>query len=129
MNAQFNHTYVTFREASVPFLKRISRVAACRTPLHKLFASLSGGACVDRFSQHRSTIHTGNRSLPVSRHCLEYGHTSDDLKFRVIQHVPPLKRGGDRALALKRAEVKWIDRLGTLSPQGLNREFDLHLFL
>ncbi|OCT60779.1 hypothetical protein XELAEV_18046801mg, partial [Xenopus laevis] len=83
----------------------------------------------DRFSQHRSTIHTGNRSLPVSRHCLEKGHTSDELKFRVIQHVPPLKRGGDRALALKRAEVKWIDRLGTLSPQGLNRDFDLHLFL
>ncbi|OCT76571.1 hypothetical protein XELAEV_18031774mg, partial [Xenopus laevis] len=83
----------------------------------------------DRFSQHRSTIHTDNRSLPVSRHCLEQGHTSDELKFRVIQHVPPLKRGGDRALALKRAEVKWIDRLGTLSPQVLNHDFDLHLFL
>ncbi|OCT55870.1 hypothetical protein XELAEV_18002621mg, partial [Xenopus laevis] len=83
----------------------------------------------DRFSQHRSTIHVGNRSLPVSRHCLEQGHTSDELKFRVIQHVPPLKRGGDRVLALKRAEVKWIDRLGTLSPRGLNRDFDLHLFL
>ncbi|OCT55188.1 hypothetical protein XELAEV_18003973mg [Xenopus laevis] len=76
-----------------------------------------------------STIHVGNRSLPVSRHCLEQGHTSEELKFRVIQHVSPLKRGGDRVLALKRAEVKWIDRLGTLSPIGLNRDFDLHLFL
>ncbi|OCT96078.1 hypothetical protein XELAEV_18013760mg [Xenopus laevis] len=83
----------------------------------------------DRFSQHRSTIKVKNRSLPVSRHCIDMGHTSDDLKFRVIQHIPPPKRGGDRSLILKRTEVQWIDRLKTLTPNGLNRDFDLHLFL
>ncbi|OCT76473.1 hypothetical protein XELAEV_18031674mg [Xenopus laevis] len=83
----------------------------------------------DRFSQHRSTINTGSRTLPVSRHCLELGHTSNDLRFKVIQHIPPPKRGGNHILELKRAEVKWIDRLGTLSPGGLNKDFDLHLFL
>ncbi|OCT65646.1 hypothetical protein XELAEV_18041889mg [Xenopus laevis] len=83
----------------------------------------------DRFSQHRSTVNTKNSILPVSKHCLEKGHSADDLKFRVIQHVPQPRRGGDRIMLLKRTEVQWIHRLKSLSPNGLNRDFDLYLFI
>ncbi|OCT95395.1 hypothetical protein XELAEV_18013085mg [Xenopus laevis] len=57
-----------------------------------------------RISQHRSAINLGNTVLPVSKH-LEKGHTSDQLKFMVLESVPP---------PLKR---------------GLNRYYDLFLFL
>ncbi|OCT92820.1 hypothetical protein XELAEV_18015885mg [Xenopus laevis] len=48
----------------------------------------------DRFSQYRATVNTGNSVLPVSKHCLEKGHSAEDLRFRVIQHVPQPRRGG-----------------------------------
>ncbi|OCT55763.1 hypothetical protein XELAEV_18004269mg [Xenopus laevis] len=83
----------------------------------------------DRFSQHRSTVNTKNSILPVSKHCLEKGHSADDLRFRVIQHIPQPRRGGDRLMLLKRTEVQWIHRLKSLSPNGLNKDFDLHLFI
>ncbi|OCT72394.1 hypothetical protein XELAEV_18035373mg [Xenopus laevis] len=83
----------------------------------------------DRFSQHRSTVNTRNSVLPVSKHCIEKGHTAEDLKFRVIQQVPQPRRGGDRVLLLKKTEVPWIHRLKILSPLSLNKEFDHHLFI
>ncbi|OCT84753.1 hypothetical protein XELAEV_18022910mg [Xenopus laevis] len=83
----------------------------------------------DRFSQHRCMVNTCNSVLSVSKHCIEKGHTAEDLKFRVIEHVPQPRRGGDRVLLLKKTEVQWIHRLKTLSPLGLNKDFDLHLFI
>ncbi|OCT84377.1 hypothetical protein XELAEV_18022530mg [Xenopus laevis] len=36
----------------------------------------------DRLSQHRSTVNTRNSVLPVSKHCIEKGHTAEYFKFR-----------------------------------------------
>ncbi|OCT89894.1 hypothetical protein XELAEV_18018507mg [Xenopus laevis] len=55
-----------------------------------------GNLFAHRYSQHHSTINLGNTTLPVSKHFLEKGHTSDQLKFMVLETIPPLKRGGDR---------------------------------
>ncbi|OCT95237.1 hypothetical protein XELAEV_18012922mg [Xenopus laevis] len=82
-----------------------------------------------RISQHRSSINLGNMTLPVSKHFLEKGHTADQLKFMVLETVPPLKRGGDREFKLKQREVWWIKKLGSLYPSGLNKDHDLFLFL
>ncbi|OCT84708.1 hypothetical protein XELAEV_18022864mg [Xenopus laevis] len=70
----------------------------------------------------------GNMTLPVSKHFLEKGHTADQLKFMVLETIPPLKRGGDRELKLKQREVWWIKQLGSLYPSVLNKEYDLFLF-
>ncbi|OCT84834.1 hypothetical protein XELAEV_18022991mg [Xenopus laevis] len=59
-----------------------------------------------RISQHRSTIRKGNVMLPVSKH-----------------------RGGDRELRLKQREVWWINKLNSFHPHGLNKDYDLYLFL
>ncbi|OCT93310.1 hypothetical protein XELAEV_18016377mg [Xenopus laevis] len=98
-------------------------------PCGKIYVGETTEKVRDRFSQHRSTINTRNKNLPVSRHCIEVGHSAENLRFWVIQYIPPLKRGGDRVLALKKAEVQWIHRLDSLAPKGLNKDFDLHLFL
>ncbi|OCT93930.1 hypothetical protein XELAEV_18011593mg [Xenopus laevis] len=67
-----------------------------------------------RISQIRSSINLGNMTLPGSKHFLEKGHTSDQLKFMVLENIPPLKRGGDRELKLKQREVWLINKLGSL---------------
>ncbi|OCT82437.1 hypothetical protein XELAEV_18024967mg, partial [Xenopus laevis] len=82
-----------------------------------------------RISQHRSSINLGNTTLPVSKHLVDLGHTADQLKFMVLEVVPPMRRGGDRELKLKRREVWWINMLKSLYPRGLNRDCDLFLFL
>ncbi|OCT74666.1 hypothetical protein XELAEV_18033653mg, partial [Xenopus laevis] len=66
-----------------------------------------------RISQHRSAIHLGNMSQPVSKHFLEKGHSADQLRFMVLEMIPPLRNGGDRELLLKQREVWWIHKLGS----------------
>ncbi|OCT86954.1 hypothetical protein XELAEV_18020644mg [Xenopus laevis] len=73
-----------------------------------------------RISQHRSAINLSNMSQPVSKHFLEKGHSADQLRFMVLEMIPPLKNGGDRKLRLKQREVWWIHKLGSLQPKGLN---------
>ncbi|KAE8623711.1 hypothetical protein XENTR_v10005704 [Xenopus tropicalis] len=44
---------------------------------------------------------------------------------RVIDNVDPLRWGGDRQQLLKKLEMLWINTLGTLSPGGLNRKYNM----
>ncbi|XP_073516263.1 uncharacterized protein [Phyllobates terribilis] len=56
------------------------------------------------------------------------GHNISQLRFQVLEQVVPPLRGGDRTLLLKQREAFWIHTLDTLSPRGLNREYDLLSF-
>ncbi|OCT61447.1 hypothetical protein XELAEV_18047470mg [Xenopus laevis] len=58
-----------------------------------------------------------------------HGHTADQLKFMVLETIPPLKRGVDRELKLKQREVWWIKKLGSYIPQVSTKIYDLFLFL
>uniref|UniRef100_A0A8C5MGY3 Reverse transcriptase domain-containing protein n=1 Tax=Leptobrachium leishanense TaxID=445787 RepID=A0A8C5MGY3_9ANUR len=80
----------------------------------------------ERFSKHKSTIRTGRYDLPVPEHFFALAHNIAQLRFQIIDHVPVSRRGGDRIKLLKQKEKRWIHRLDTLWPRGLNREFDLH---
>ncbi|OCT94650.1 hypothetical protein XELAEV_18012333mg [Xenopus laevis] len=82
-----------------------------------------------RISQHKSTIKFGNTALPLSRHFKEKGHTVEQLRFMVLEYVPPLVRGGDREFRLKQREVWWMKILNSLHPAGLNKDYNLYLFL
>ncbi|OCT92880.1 hypothetical protein XELAEV_18015946mg [Xenopus laevis] len=93
-------------------------------PCNKLYVGETVQKVKSRISQHKSTIKSGNLALPLSRHFREHGHTSDQLRFMVLETVPPLKRGGDRELRLKQREVWWINKLNTLHPHGLNKDYD-----
>lgn len=55
------------------------------------------------------------------------GHNEWDIKCVVIDSAPPLERGGDRLMRLRRKELEWIFRLSALKPHGLNVEFKTHV--
>ncbi|CAJ0949522.1 unnamed protein product [Ranitomeya imitator] len=82
-----------------------------------------------RISKHKSTIRCKNLLLPLPSHFIEKGHNLSQLKFQIIEHVTPLRRGGDRITMLKRREAYWIHELNTLSPKGLNRDYELSSFI
>ncbi|OCT55666.1 hypothetical protein XELAEV_18000201mg [Xenopus laevis] len=104
-------------------------VYAIVCPCGKIYVGETVQKVKSRISQHKSSIKSGNLALPLSRHFKEFGHTVDQLRFMVLETVPPLKRGGDRELRLKQREVWWINKLNSLHPHGLNRDYDLYLFL
>ncbi|XP_069607905.1 uncharacterized protein [Ranitomeya imitator] len=81
----------------------------------------------DRISQHKSTIRCGRTLLPIPAHFLEHHHGISQLRYQIIDHVPPLRRGGDRIQRLKDRESFWIHTLQTLTPLGLNREYEFRL--
>ncbi|XP_041423534.1 uncharacterized protein LOC121395067 [Xenopus laevis] len=65
-----------------------------------------------RMDAHRSAISVAFRDgvsvKPVAKHFLEQGHRLPTFKYIAIDHVPPLKRGGDRSKILLQREVFWI---------------------
>ncbi|XP_041428149.1 uncharacterized protein LOC121396834 [Xenopus laevis] len=83
----------------------------------------------DRIKQHKSNVRCGYTHLPIPAHFAAARHTVSQLQYQVIDSVEPLRRGGDRILQLKKLEMKWIQKLGTLDPGGLNREYTPMLFI
>ncbi|XP_041429845.1 uncharacterized protein LOC121397297 [Xenopus laevis] len=83
----------------------------------------------DRIKQHKSNIRCNYNHLPIPSHFSEARHTVSQLRYQVIDDVGPLRRGGDRIYLLKKLEMQWISRLGTLCPGGLNREYTPELFI
>ncbi|CAJ0965950.1 unnamed protein product [Ranitomeya imitator] len=82
----------------------------------------------DRVSKHKSTIRCKNLPLPIPHHFVTHGHTISQLKYQVIDSVSP-QRQGDRISLLKKREAFWIHTLETLTPKGLNREYNLLAFI
>lgn len=74
-----------------------------------------------RISKHKSTIRTGLNELTLPKHFEEQAHTIGQLRFRVIDSVPPLRRGSDRCVKWMEKELMWIHRLGCLMPDQLGR--------
>ena len=82
-----------------------------------------------RISEHRSNIRTHDSRSPVAVNFTTFSHSVSTLSYCGIELVKQPSRGGDlNALLLKR-EAFWIYTLDTLSPRGLNEDFDLRPFL
>ncbi|KAM8952235.1 LOW QUALITY PROTEIN: uncharacterized protein RCH25_043022 [Pelodytes ibericus] len=87
-----------------------------------------------RISEHKTSIRTalagGNTNkVPVAKHFKEAGHNVNQLRFQVIDAAAPPRRGGSREKILKQKETKWINILDTISPRGLNEDYELIHFL
>ncbi|CAB1337390.1 unnamed protein product [Coregonus sp. 'balchen'] len=82
-----------------------------------------------RICEHHSNIRTGETKKLVAVHFLQAGHPISSLRYIGIEMVKMSRRGGDIERKLRQRESFWIHRLNTLSPLGLNEEFDLKPFL
>lgn len=82
-----------------------------------------------RICQHVSTINTG-RDTPLARH-VRFFHdgNSNDLKFWGIMRIKQGPRKGDLNKRLLQEEAKWIFRLNSLSPIGINEGFTFSAFI
>lgn len=78
-----------------------------------------------RITKHKSTIRNRMVELPIPKHFVENNHSINQLKFKVMDSVPELRRGGDRQTKLYEKEFMWIKRLDSLAPKGLNMEYKL----
>lgn len=78
-----------------------------------------------RIAEHRSSIRTNDQKNPVAVHFNAFNHNLSTLRYIGIEHVSTPRRGGDIDNLLLRREAFYIYMLNTLSPKGLNLEFDL----
>ena len=82
-----------------------------------------------RIAEHRSTIRCKNMTYPVAAHFVEANHPVSSLHYIGIEKVSVPRRGGEIEQILLKREAFWIQSLKTLSPFGLNVDFDLKSFL
>lgn len=61
----------------------------------------------------------------VARHFCEFKHNVSEIKWQIVERVEP-KRGRDTGLQLR--ESFWINKLGTLVPNGMNENLYLNVF-
>ncbi|OCT87659.1 hypothetical protein XELAEV_18021356mg [Xenopus laevis] len=83
----------------------------------------------ERIREHLNLVSTGNASSPVSRHFKECNNSNTKLLMaQGIERVTLGPRGGDLQAKLLKAEVRWIFKLQTRQPQGLNSVFDINCY-
>ncbi|OCT78327.1 hypothetical protein XELAEV_18029436mg [Xenopus laevis] len=84
----------------------------------------------ERIREHINTIRSGSEATVVSRHFKICSNSNVAmLKVQGIERVTLDVRGGDLRAKLLRAEVKWIHKLNTRQPQGLNSVFDVSCYI
>ena len=100
------------------------------------WSSVFGGLCYvgktkralkTRTAEHMSNIRTLDQRNPVAAHFTEARHNISSLKYIGIEHVKTPRRDTDNLLL--RRDLDWIHRACTMSPRGLNQQFDMRPFL
>lgn len=102
-------------------------MAQCTCP--KIYVGKTIQQLRRRISNHISTINT-SKDTPLSRH-IRHIHGGDikTLNFWGICKMTMGPRRGDLNKRLLQEEARWIFRLGSLSPNGLNEGFTFASFL
>lgn len=83
-----------------------------------------------RVLEHMRAISNKDANYPVARHfALKHNSNRNMLEYFAIDTISAHARGGDRILALRRLESRYIIDLNTKSPAGLNsgEEMSIHL--
>ncbi|OCT82239.1 hypothetical protein XELAEV_18024755mg [Xenopus laevis] len=100
---------------------RISRRFSCIFT----YACKTSRTVLEHICEHKSAIKTGKKEQAVAGHFIEAGHNVNQLRLQVIEVVLQKCRGGNRIKTLLYREAFWFRRLKTLTPVGLNKEYDL----
>ncbi|XP_041440270.1 uncharacterized protein LOC121400667 [Xenopus laevis] len=86
-----------------------------------------------RIKEHKGDIRNykpgSQTDTTVARHFNEAKHSHGQLKWVVLEVVQPLSRGGNFKQKMLQREAKWISKLNSLAPVGLNDAWSLKCFL
>ena len=83
-----------------------------------------------RIREHVQNIQKAFPKHNVSRHFdLCHHNNPKEMKFWAIAKYTPHWRGSHKVRELSKTESRWIHEMQTLSPNGLNIEFDLNCFI
>ncbi|XP_053556368.1 uncharacterized protein LOC128647639 [Bombina bombina] len=92
-------------------------------PCSQFYVGKMSGTLRERMANYRRAIRValkeGDSDQPVARHCAVKSHQVSTIRYILIDHIPPLDRGGDWNKTLLRREAEWMYRLGTVTPGGL----------
>ncbi|XP_078525914.1 uncharacterized protein LOC144798766 [Lissotriton helveticus] len=89
-------------------------------PCHLGYVGETGKAIKTRLTEHRSAIKTKKLSAPLVSHFMDFGHSSEEMKWRILEKIKlPNNTGGEQIR--KKRELYWIFTLDTYK-QGLNSE-------
>ncbi|KAL2102084.1 hypothetical protein ACEWY4_003845 [Coilia grayii] len=138
--AQCNYTYkcITYKHPHTGKSIPIKGIITCNTrsviylitcPCGKSYVGKTSRELKVRIAEHRSTIQCKNLNYPVAAHFVEAGHSVSALRYIGIEKVSLPRRGGNLARLLSQRENYYIHFLRTLTPFGLNVEFELKCFL
>ncbi|OCT99555.1 hypothetical protein XELAEV_18005337mg [Xenopus laevis] len=109
--------------------KSVVYVLTCRV-CYKQYVGCTVRPMKERIREHINTIRSGSEATVVSRHFKMCSHSNVAmLKAQGIERITLDVRGGDLRAKLLRAEVKWIHKLNTRQPQGLNSVFDISCYI
>lgn len=83
-----------------------------------------------RIREHITNIRKGFPKHNLSRHFNEFHHRDPSgLVFYGIDTIKDNWRGGSKKVLISQNETRWIYRLDSLVPRGLNVDIDLNCFL
>lgn len=134
----FTHKTKTFNHPRTGVCFKIKGVISCNTnnviymlkcPCGLAYIGKTSRPLKIRISEHRSNIRNKDTKSPVAVHFAQFHHSVSSLRYLGIELVKLPSRGGNINSLLLKREAYWIYKLDTLSPRGLNEDFDLRPFL
>lgn len=108
----------------------IGVVYAIKCPCNLIYVGRTTRALKDRMEEHVRNIRKGHDKHHLSIHFKRvHNQSTQDMKFWGIEAPKRNWRGSNYTRDISKRESWWIYQLGSLSPGGLNKEFDLTCFL
>ncbi len=100
-----------------------------KCPCQKIYIGKSLRQLKLRISEHKPNIRRQDITSSVARHFNEMGHDIKQLECIGIEEVFVSRRGGNINKELLKREAFWIHKLKSLTPNDMNEELELSVFL
>ncbi|OCT82696.1 hypothetical protein XELAEV_18025226mg [Xenopus laevis] len=109
-------------------------IYALKCPCGKMYIGQTSRQIKIRIREHKYSIsnydpENKKTHTPVGKHFYLHKHNSATLRWLVLEKVQLPQRGGDRKRLLLQTEARWIDRMNTVEPRGMNEAMSYKCFL
>ncbi|OCT73032.1 hypothetical protein XELAEV_18036011mg [Xenopus laevis] len=111
----------------------VNAIYLLKCPCGLVYIGQTSRAVKERIKEHKSNIRNfkaGSQSdTSISRHFSFAKHNVSQLKWQVLGVISRPQRGGNVSKLLLQEEAKWIKKLNSLHPEGLNEHWNISSFL